>query len=956
MDPDDPDRHVSEPTFLSDVNVEAELASGFSPQVENNNNPNYLDSLDLSLIGSPEFDFSCLMDLDKAVEATQEPEQLGTDSTMLDAPAFEASDFMDDCTMTRVLTGNVFHGSDHPSTNLYPFLEASQHQGYVPQFQVGLDSMTSDNCQFSAETFNTFENHSVETFAHSVEMTRGIPEVPQSSGFGDQRFMQMNGPPTQVQVPLPRPRRPRRRGPLTREQAEGQALARENGVCIRCRRNNITCAGGIPCKACLSLRKPRLWKVPCTKAQFLDIIESGSFFYTCITDLIVSEPSMHEAFFPEDLDEELATKALAFTRHMLEKSEATPDFPWTVAFQGLRAICFPDGQYQKPRSSMVRKAEVQPLKNFPVDTVGSPCILVGNDRLKWTRQVTAFCDDRCLDNPYEDDLVINTDGGSSSTLGVFVKTPWLLSRYVELQLFRYLQNAANNPSEDIYEQRNFTYSALYLLGHSFFTSSTKLSGPDTSDEMFKNSIKDHLDRERRVRLALWIYVSITVGQLPSETNFWQNLPNELKAFRGGLPKKFRESFDGFNDSLHMNMKIERDSKTRQEPAPPSDVDDARILWQNMMDNTAQGIHGIQHLNSGESTTFGDRVREYEQIEAERLFLPTNQEHFEKVAENTFGTILALARLPIRSQQTLPIRGCEVLRPSFARFQAELYRFMGRLSSCIPPRGKLLIYLGETPFFLHGADDMHLARWQELDKMMGGGIFLVGNAAIQQARKAPHPFLDIAATTDTGTDDQFLRLKRLLQQNGSWLRQVCGQLNGLVQAMIQIGHALYDEKRLRAFQIILRRKVREVFGSQQVTCKPHSLHCQDPNGISFLIIFKQYIQILFGNSDGWRTVLYDNFQLILARAIEEMHDGDIALRDCSIMVRVMGTLVKVNIQSHNSGVSLARGWSLLLLSEDEDSCLKMAHEMADELLAATKAFQDWMECHLRNDFRWALDWR
>ncbi|KAG5815058.1 hypothetical protein H9Q74_002984 [Fusarium xylarioides] len=453
---------------------------------------------------------------------------------------------------------------------------------------------------------------------------------------------------------------------------------------------------------------------------------------------------------------------------------------------------------------MVRKAEAQLLRNYPADTAGSPCILVGNDRLKWTRKVAAFCDDRCLDNPYEDDLVINTGGSSSSTLGVFVKTPWLLSRYVELQLFRYLQNAANNPSKDIYEQRNFAYSALYLLGHSFFTSSTKTSGPDTSDDMFKNSIKDHLDRERRVRLALWIYVSITVGQLPSEANFWKSLPNELKVFRGGLPKKFRESFDEFDNSLHMNMKIELGSKARflqqlhsgqqaQEPtersAPSSDIDDDRILWQSMMDKTAQGIQEIHHLNSGASTTLADRVREYEQIEAERLFLPTNQEHFQKVAENAFGTILALARLPIRSQQTLPITGCEVLRPSFRRIEAELHRFMGRLSSRILPHGALFIFLGEYPFLLHGADDMHLARWQELENMMGGGIFLIGNAANQHARKASHAFLDIATVTDTGTDVQFLRLKRLLQKNGSWLRQVCGQLNGLVQAMKQIGHTL-----------------------------------------------------------------------------------------------------------------------------------------------------------------------
>lgn len=96
---------------------------------------------------------------------------------------------------------------------------------------------------------------------------------------------------------------------------------------------------------------------------------------------------MNETLFTERLDEELATKALAFTRRMSEENDFSPidiDFPWTVAFQGLRAICFPDGRYQKPMSSMVRKAEAQLLRNFPADTAGSPCVLVGNDRLKWT--------------------------------------------------------------------------------------------------------------------------------------------------------------------------------------------------------------------------------------------------------------------------------------------------------------------------------------------------------------------------------------------------------------------------------------------------------------------------------------------------------------------------------------------------------------------------------------------
>lgn len=96
---------------------------------------------------------------------------------------------------------------------------------------------------------------------------------------------------------------------------------------------------------------------------------------------------MNETLFIECLDEELATKALALTGLRLEKSNfphPSIGFSWTVAFQGLLSICFPDGRYQKPRSSMVRKAEAQLLRNFPVDTAGSQCNLVRNDRLKWT--------------------------------------------------------------------------------------------------------------------------------------------------------------------------------------------------------------------------------------------------------------------------------------------------------------------------------------------------------------------------------------------------------------------------------------------------------------------------------------------------------------------------------------------------------------------------------------------
>jgi hypothetical protein len=94
---------------------------------------------------------------------------------------------------------------------------------------------------------------------------------------------------------LPMARRGGRRGPLTAEQAQTRRAARLAGICIRCRKTRIKvsnsrdswgssihspsqCTGGIPCDACRAISTSRIWRTPCTKAQFLDIVESGSYF------------------------------------------------------------------------------------------------------------------------------------------------------------------------------------------------------------------------------------------------------------------------------------------------------------------------------------------------------------------------------------------------------------------------------------------------------------------------------------------------------------------------------------------------------------------------------------------------------------------------------------------------------------------------------------------------------
>ncbi|KAH6950155.1 hypothetical protein DER45DRAFT_580099 [Fusarium avenaceum] len=54
-------------------------------------------------------------------------------------------------------------------------------------------------------------------------------------------------------------------------------------------------------------------------------------------------------------------------------------------------------------------------------------------------------------------------------------------------------------------------------------------------------------------------------------------------------------------------------------------------------------------------------------------------------------------------------------------------------------------------------------------------------------------------------------KRLLIANGVWVQNSCSKLNGLLQALDQIRDPRSEPSRVRSFQRLLRRKVRNAFG-------------------------------------------------------------------------------------------------------------------------------------------------
>jgi hypothetical protein len=63
--------HASEPSSAPQEALGGPLTP-FSPQEGEENNSSYLDNLDMSLIGSPDFDMSCIMDIDEPGDAMPE--------------------------------------------------------------------------------------------------------------------------------------------------------------------------------------------------------------------------------------------------------------------------------------------------------------------------------------------------------------------------------------------------------------------------------------------------------------------------------------------------------------------------------------------------------------------------------------------------------------------------------------------------------------------------------------------------------------------------------------------------------------------------------------------------------------------------------------------------------------------------------------------------------------------
>ncbi|WAO88872.1 Hypothetical protein NCS54_00623600 [Fusarium falciforme] len=486
--------------------------------------------------------------------------------------------------------------------------------------------------------------------------------------------------------------------------------------------------------------------------------------------------------------------------------------------------------FRKPSPDRIREAEKQLLREYPSGTAVD--FLWGTerpDRFHWVYTLAFFCSGKRSSNPHEEEATKPIRSWPQPEHSPDDILMWFYCRYAELCLFNYLQEKANNPRKATEDQKMFIYSAFFILKHSISQGRLDPLGTSLSGHDMQREIQDHLDRQTRVRTALWIFASVFISKLPAYTDFWNHLPQQVDFFRRGPRKNMRKSLADLDtdlllssdDTFSRKRKLLRHlfSGTLRET---SGQDDSRFLWRDMRSTTPQGIAELEHISASPLGDLADRARLYEQHEAERVMIPKTREQRNEAAHRFFGGLLSMTESPVIQNEASFYQPDGSARPSSLCFMVLFSIFIHRIPGrCAYHAGKYaelpaagwnnmnfqLCEVHKVQSGLDGAEECikRSHRWLNLASLLGDGAYLMGGT-----RKVDrHPFLDVEYVIDHGTEGDFSRLRRLLSRNGSWIRAICVELNGLAQALIQISDTDQLAK-VRPFQRLLYRKCRSAF--------------------------------------------------------------------------------------------------------------------------------------------------
>jgi len=328
---------------------------------------------------------------------------------------------------------------------------------------------------------------------------------------------------------------------------------------------------------------------------------------------------------------------------------------------------------------------------------------------------------------------------------------------------------------------------------------------------------DFLDRARRVRMALWVYASISIDKLPAWSNYWHSQPPLVKVFRDAeLPRHFQDSLGQFDTKLndistaaYQRLKECSDSfsfvdKLQGEPEyNPDEVKLNKMFIEEYKDS----IQEILDMAIKSPDKLASTVKEYERHMTGGIWSPTTEEQHREASCRVFRNLVSLYDGPGVMGHMVTIQLATILTTAFNRLgEMALYEgfkpIFPDMGDNLPEKDALDLiteHLCQTStepsrFQLEsipvgdeelGQNILHLMRrgkrWKLLKDILGQGVVLVGGGSTLTPR---HPLLrlDIPAIVELGTDDEFSQLTEIINTRCSWLKDTCSKLERIVERM------------------------------------------------------------------------------------------------------------------------------------------------------------------------------
>ncbi|PGH26891.1 hypothetical protein AJ80_01473 [Polytolypa hystricis UAMH7299] len=676
--------------------------------------------------------------------------------------------------------------------------------------------------------------------SHEIPATSPMPLGPSSPHPSTQK-RKLCGPSNDVC--LPPIKRGGRRGPMRAIERKVRKEMRVKGACIICRVRKKKCDGEVPCGHCLKNFKTKIIKNPCTKANFLDMVESKPCY---------AFSGLYESIFLKQYDHKtlvthFAAAYLFSCEGFLLEIKTSHFFPVTVlsSWAPVTAPFFFDPEFVKALDEQGFDALPQLLpiiakgpnvltKKF---TFGlrqdAPQHIIASHQLHF-----------CASIRHKLTLINMRDERKRLCRSPFYESArlliWLLARQCEILLFRYLQNSVNH-LDSILSTEDLGYIADSLL-RTMDSLTPNLDACAIRINLGKEITLDQemlqqlQDRQKRLRMALFVYASITCSRLPAFSDFWTNLEKSPLKFTRKEFKNILVDLDSFDSGVkakayQINSHVERVMsriKVLQELDPSLDSSESADALPDFM----------KRLQNGD---IDKNLHQYDMESMDGLLTATASGSFAEIRAWKFFLVAKIDWVKAFSNLSSPTMkfghsDIELfLLANSLRYRMQIVKLLEGSKQSVVESG-----LSATTFieeFLVSAESAATnetetgtnsrkaqqkallklrdgLRWRELEELTGEEIYLLGSPFKSDRAENKIRSFDVPFIVSNGSEANFNHLKRLLLTSQSWLKETCLRLKGLVQLFKA---AVEVDKTDKDATLVLAREIQErvfsVFGNR-----------------------------------------------------------------------------------------------------------------------------------------------